>query len=78
MIKNTENIVAVIEALGETIGKQKDDIFFKEVQIKDLTTRLVAAENELEEANKTIVNQKAAIEDFVKKLESEKTKKLWG
>ena len=46
MMKN-ENIVTVIDALGDTIAKQKDDIFFKDLQIRELNEKLAAAEKEL-------------------------------
>lgn len=42
------NLISAIEALGETIGKQKDEIFFKDLQIKDLRESLAAAEKEIE------------------------------
>ena len=42
------NLVSAIEALGETIGKQKDDIYFKDLQIADLREKLAAAEKEIE------------------------------
>lgn len=42
----------VIEAIEKQLQAQKDDIFFKDLQIKDLTARLAAAENE-QKRNKT-------------------------
>lgn len=39
----------VIGAIEEKLQAQKDDIFFKDMQIKDLRERLAAAEKEIEE-----------------------------
>ena len=47
MIPTNENIVAVIDALGETIKKQQSDIYFKDFQIAELQEKLKKAQNEI-------------------------------
>ena len=37
----------IIESIEATLQAQKDDIFFKDLQIKDLKEQLSAAENEI-------------------------------
>ena len=44
----SENIAAAFEALGGIIRKNKDEIFFKDIQIKDLEEKLEVALKELE------------------------------
>ena len=39
----------VIEAIEEKLQAQKDDIFFKDLQINDLRERLAAAEKQIAE-----------------------------
>ena len=39
----------IIEAIEERLQAQKDDIYFKELQIAELKARLAAAENEIAE-----------------------------
>ena len=47
-------MVNVIAAIEEKLQAQKDEIFFKDLQISELKKKLEAAEIELEEANGTI------------------------
>ena len=67
---NTENknIVAVIEALGDTIQKQKEDIFFKNIQIDDLRERLERAEAATDELKRNI-------DTLIKKVEADAGKR---
>lgn len=44
----------IIETIEAKLKAQKDDIFFKDMLIKDLQERLQAAELEAAEAHKTI------------------------
>lgn len=47
MIPNEQNIVAVIDALGDTIQKQQQDLYFKDFLIKELEEKLAKAQNEI-------------------------------
>lgn len=55
-MKYNENITAAFEALGGTIRKYKDEIFFKDVQIKDLEEKLSAALKELESVKTSYIS----------------------
>ena len=46
---NTNNIVAVIEELGEIISKYKNDIKFKDYEIERLNKKVNSIENYLRE-----------------------------
>ena len=72
MGNDRKNIVAAIEVLGETISKLKDDVFFKDAQIKDLRKQLEAAENELKIAVDVIDARTATNKDLLKQLEAAK------
>lgn len=46
---NNENMIAVVETLGETIQKLKDAVFVKDLIIEDLKNQLEACKKELAE-----------------------------
>ena len=54
----------IIEAIEEKLKAQKDDIFFKDMLIKDLQERLQAAELEAAEAHKTIDRLNARLDEM--------------
>lgn len=46
---NNENMIAVVETLGETIQKLKDAVFVKDLIIEDLNNQLEACKKEIAE-----------------------------
>ena len=47
-------MINVINAIEEKLQAQKDDLFFKDLQIEDLKKQLTEAETELQKAIKII------------------------
>lgn len=53
----------VINAIEEKLQAQKDEIFFKDLQIKDLKEKLEAAENE----RGALAAKLKAVEEYIEK-----------
>ncbi len=51
----------IIEAIEAKLQAQKDDIFFKDLQIQDLKEQLAAAEKEIAELKQAIEESKTSI-----------------
>lgn len=71
MTTNNNNIVAVIEALGDTIQALKHDIIFKNLEIESLKEQLEIARAELKKSAAKIDEQNATIMKYVE-AESER------